>query len=225
MLQQLLGYSAEQAGLALSPGGLVIMCMMPVVGILVSKLDTRLLISFGCVMSAIALFWMAGWNLELDYGHAVRARMLQSFGLAFLFIPINVAAFAYVPREKSNMGTGIINLARNVGASVGIATVTAMLARRTQFHQARLADHVNNMNAAVRTMTNGTTLRLISHGSNATAAAAQSQGMIYNLVQRQAAMLAFLDNFKFLGVTFLLVIPFLVLMKKPKVPAGGVPVH
>ncbi len=225
LLQQLLGYSAEQAGLALSPGGLVIMCMMPVVGVLVSKLDTRLLISFGCMISAIALFWMAGWNLELDYGHAVRARMLQSFGLAFLFIPINVAAFAYVPKEKSNMGTGIINLARNVGASVGIATVTAMLARRTQFHQARLADHVNNMNAAVRTMTNGTTLRLISQGSNATAAAAQSHGMIYNLVQRQAAMLAFLDDFKFLGVTFLLVIPFLVLMKKPRVRAGGAPVH
>jgi DHA2 family multidrug resistance protein len=100
-----------------------------------------------------------------------------------------------------------------------------MLARRAQFHQARLADHVNNMNAAVRTMTNGTTLRLISQGSNATAAAAQSHGIIYNLVQRQSAMLAFLDNFKFLGVTFLLVIPFLVLMKKPKVPAGGVPVH
>jgi MFS transporter, DHA2 family, multidrug resistance protein len=225
MLQQLLGYTAEKAGLALSPGGLVIMCMMPVVGILVSKLDARLLISFGCVVSAIALFWMAGWNLELDYGHAVRARMLQGLGLAFLFIPINVAAFAYVPKEKSNMGTGIINLARNVGASVGIATVTAMLARRSQFHQARLADHVNSMNAAVRTMTNGTTLRLISQGSSATAAAAQSHGMIYNLVQRQAAMLAFLDNFKFLGVTFLLVIPFLVLMKKPRVPAGGVPVH
>ncbi len=76
---------------------------------------------------------MAGWDLGLDYGHAVRARMLQSFGLAFLFIPINVAAFAYVPRDKTNMGTGIINLARNIGASVGIATVTTMLQRRGNF--------------------------------------------------------------------------------------------
>ena len=78
---------------------------------------------------------MAGWDLGLDYGHAVRARMLQSFGLAFLFIPINVAAFAYVPREKTNMGTGIINLARNVGASVGIATVMTMLQRLSLVHQ------------------------------------------------------------------------------------------
>jgi DHA2 family multidrug resistance protein len=225
LLQQLLGYTAELAGLALSPGGAVIMCMMPVVGVLVSKLDTRVLISFGCVVSALALFVMAGWDLGLDFGHAVRARMLQTFGLAFLFIPINVAAFAYVPKEKTNMGTGIINLARNVGASVGIATVTAMLARRTQFHQTRLIDHVSNMSSAVRTMTNSTTLRLISRGSNATVAATQSHGMIYNMVQRQAAMLAFLDNFKFLGIAFLAVIPALLLMRKPRVPAGGVPVH
>lgn len=201
------------------------MCMMPVVGVLVSKLDTRILISFGCVVSALALFVMASWNLGLDFGHAVRARMLQTFGLAFLFIPINVAAFTYVPKEKTNMGTGIINLARNIGASVGIATVTAMLERRTQFHQTRLIDHVNNMNSAVRTMTNSTTLRLISRGSSAAAAAAQSHGMIYNMVERQAAMLAFLDNFKFLGIAFLTVIPALLLMRKPRVPAGGVPAH
>jgi DHA2 family multidrug resistance protein len=225
LLQQLMGYTAELAGLALSPGGAVIMCMMPVVGVLVSKVDTRILIAFGCVVSASALFVMAGWNLGLDYGHAVRARMLQSFGLAFLFIPINVSAFAYVPKEKTNMGTGIINLARNVGASVGIATVTTLLARRTQFHQARLVDHVNNLNPALRTMTNGTTLRLISHGSSATTAAVQSHGMVYNMVQRQAAMLAFLDNFKLLGVVLLGVIPFLVLMRKPRVRAGGAPVH
>src|SRR6195256_4103951 len=130
LLQQLLGYTAQLAGMALSPGGAVIMCMMPVVGILVSKVDTRILITFGCIVSASALFVMAGWDLGLDYGHAVRTRMLQSFGLAFLFIPINVAAFAYVPRDKTNMGTGIINLARNIGASVGIATVTTMLDRR-----------------------------------------------------------------------------------------------
>src|SRR5712675_2131152 len=181
LLQELLGYTAQLAGMALSPGGAVIMCMMPVVGVLVSRVDTRILTTFGCIVSASALFVMAGWNLGLDYRHAVTARMLQSFGLAFLFIPINVAAFAYVPREKMNMGTGIINLARNVGASVGIATVTTMLQRRTQFHQARLVDHVNNLNPAVRTMTNGTTLRLISQGSNATEAAAQSHGMIYNM--------------------------------------------
>jgi DHA2 family multidrug resistance protein len=225
LLQQLLGYTAQLAGMALSPGGAVIMCMMPVVGILVSKVDTRILIAFGCIVSASALFVMAGWDLGLDYGHAVRARMLQSFGLAFLFIPINVSAFAYVPKEKTNMGTGIINLARNIGASVGIATVTTMLDRRAQFHQARLMEHVNDYSAAYRNMLNGTQARLISAGSTAAHASAQAHGMIYGTIQRQAAMLAFIDNFKMLGFVFFAVIPILVLMKKPRGRAGSVPVH
>src|SRR5437016_2344821 len=223
-LQQLLGYTAQLAGMALSPGGAVIMCMMPVVGILVSKVDTRVLITFGCIVSASALFVMAGWDLGLDYGHAVRARMLQSFGLAFLFIPINVAAFAYVPKEKTNMGTGIINLARNIGASVGIATVTTMLDRRAQFHQSRLMEHVNDFSAAYHNMLNGTQVKLIAAGSTAAHASAQAHGMIYGTIQRQAVMLAFIDNFKMLGVVFFAVIPILVMMRKPRVPAGG-PVH
>jgi MFS transporter, DHA2 family, multidrug resistance protein len=225
LLQELLGYTAQLAGMALSPGGAVIMCMMPIVGILVSKVDTRILIIFGCIVSSSALFVMSGWDLGLDYGHAVLARMLQSFGLAFLFIPINVAAFAYVPKEKTNMGTGIINLARNIGASVGIATVTTMLDRRAQFHQARLTEHVNNFSAAYRNMLSGTQARLISAGSTAAHASAQAHSMIYGTIQRQAVMLAFLDNFKMLGVVFLAVIPVLTLMKKPKVRAGSVPVH
>jgi DHA2 family multidrug resistance protein len=225
LLQQLLGYTAQLAGMALSPGGAVIMCMMPVVGILVSRVDTRLLIAFGCIVSSSALFVMAGWDLGLDYGHAVRARMLQSFGLAFLFIPINVSAFAYVPKEKTNMGTGIINLARNIGASVGIATVTTMLDRRAQFHQARLMEHVNDFSAAYHNMLNGIQVKLVAAGSTAAHASAQAHGMIYGTIQRQAVMLAFLDNFKMLGLVFFAVIPILVLMKKPKARAGSVPVH
>ena len=201
------------------------MFMMPVVGVLVSKLDTRILVSFGCVVAAIALFVMAGWDLGLDYRHAVEARMLQSFGLAFLFIPINVAAFAYVPKEKTNMGTGIINLARNIGASVGIATVTTMLDRRSQFHMARLTEKANELSAAYHNTLNGIQTRLIEAGSTTANASAQAHGFIYGTIERQAAMLAFLDDFKMLGVVFLAVVPVLLLLRKPRVPTGGVPVH
>src|SRR6266702_4550474 len=182
MLQQLLGYTAQLAGMALSPGGAVIMCMMPVVGMLVSRVDTRILITFGCVVSSLALFVMAGWDLGLDFRHAVEARMLQGFGLAFLFIPINVTAFAFVPKEKTNMGTGIINLARNVGASVGIAFVTTMLDRRAQFHIARLTERANELSAAYHNMLNGIQLRLVSAGSTAANARAQAHGMIYGTI-------------------------------------------
>ena len=94
-----------------------------------------------------------------------------------------------------------------------------------EFHQAQLMEHVNKMNPAFGNMTNGTAMKLIAHGSSLTKAAAQAQGMVYGLVQKQAAMMAFLDNFKFLGIVFFAVIPILLLMKKPRVLAGGVPVH
>jgi DHA2 family multidrug resistance protein len=224
MLQELLGYPAEMAGLALSPGGALIMLTMPVVGFLVSKVDTRYLITFGCTISASSLLVMAGWNLQLDFRHAVLGRMMQAFGLAFLFIPINVSAFSYVPRELTNMGTGIINLARNIGASVGLATVTTLLERRTQAHQARLMDHVNSMNPALNNMVNGTAGTLMTHGASSSQASAQAHGMILNLIQRQATMMAFLDNFKLLGIIFFAVIPIMVMMKKPRM-GGNVPVH
>ena len=225
MLQELLGYPAEMAGLALSPGGALIMLTMPLVGFLVSRVDTRLLITFGCTISASALFVMAGWNLQLDFRHAVLGRMMQAFGLAFLFIPINVSAFAYVPRELTNMGTGIINLARNIGASVGLATVTTLLERRTQVHQARLVEHANSMNAAYNNMVTGTAGSLMTHGASAAQATAQAQGMVMGVIQRQAAMMAFLDNFKLLGIIFFAVIPIMVLLKRPKMHGGPVAVH
>jgi MFS transporter, DHA2 family, multidrug resistance protein len=225
MLQELLGYSAERAGLALSPGGALIMVMMPIVGFLVAKVDTRYLITFGCTISASALFVMAGWNLQLDFRHAVLGRMMQTFGLAFLFIPINVSAFAYVPRELTNMGTGIINLSRNIGASVGLAAVTTLLERRTQAHQSRLMEHVNAMNPAYGNMVNGTAGLLMTHGATLSQATAQARGMVMNMVQRQATMMAFLDNFKLLGIIFFAVIPVMVMLKKPQSRGGNIPVH
>ena len=225
MLQELLGYPAELAGLALSPGGAVIMMMMPIVGILVSKVSPRWLIAFGCTISALALFVMAGWNLQLDYRHAVLGRMLQSFGLAFLFIPINVSAFAYVPREQTNMGTGIINLARNIGASVGIASVTTLLERRTQVHMAQLGEHVNPYSYAYRNIVNQLTASFTASGASAASAAHRAEGMIYGMIQRQATMLSFLDDFKLLGIVFFAIIPLFFLLKRPKMGGGSVPVH
>jgi len=198
--------------------------MMPVVGFLVSRVSTKYLITFGCLVSSLALFVMAGWNLQIDYKHAVLARMLQSFGLAFLFIPINVSAFAFVPKEKTNMGTGIINLARNIGASVGIATVTTLLQRRTQFHQSQLMEHANTLSTAFQNKLHAITVSFTSGGSSGPGAALQAYGMIYSTVQRQAAMLAFIDNFYMLGMVFLTVIPVLMFLKRPPKGASA-PVH
>ena len=142
------------------------------------------------------------------------------YGLAF-----SLAAFAFVPREKTNMGTGIINLARNVGASVGIAFVTTMLERRTQFHTARLTERANELSAAYHNMLNGIELRLVSAGSTMAHAGSQAHAMVYGNIGRQAAMLAFLDDFKMLGIVFFAVIPVLMLLRRPTMRGGNVPVH
>jgi DHA2 family multidrug resistance protein len=225
MVQQLLGYSAELAGLALSPGGLVIMCMMPIVGLLVSKFEARWLVMIGCIVCSGSLFVMSGWNLDVSFGMVVRGRMLQSLGMAFLFIPINVAAFSFIARDRTNMGTGIINLARNIGASVGVATVTTMLERRAQIHNVQLNSHIVAGSPAYESMIAGSQAHFLAVGADPVQAVQQAHGLLYWMVQRQAAMMAFVDNFWLLGVIFLLMIPLLFLMKKTLPPKGPLAVH
>jgi len=134
-LQTLLGYTATLSGLVLSPGGIVVAFLMPMIGVMLGKVQPRWLITFGLVLSAVGLLRMTGFDLEVDYRTALIARVVQMMGIAFLFVPINTAAFAFVPKEKVNNCTGLINLARNIGGSAGIATATTILARRQQFHQ------------------------------------------------------------------------------------------
>ncbi len=213
-LQTLLGYPAMLSGLVLSPGGIVIALSMPVVGLLLAKVEARWLVIFGLCVSSLGLFHMAHFDLDVDYRTAMLARVLQSAGLAFLFVPINTMAFATVPKEKMGSATGLINLARNVGGSSGIAIVTTMLARRAQFHQARLGEHLTLYDPSFTQALSGTSHMLATRGASATQAMAQAQGMMYGMLQRQAMMKSFVDCFWMLGVIFLAVIPLMFFVKK-----------
>jgi DHA2 family multidrug resistance protein len=221
-LQTLLGYTAMQSGLALSPGGLMIMFMMPIVGILLSRIQARWLIILGLAVSALGLFQMSQFDTQINFGHAVSARVLQSLGLAFLFVPINTVAFAFIARQKTGYATGLINLARNMGGSSGIAICTTLIARREQFHQQRLIGNLSPFNPAFQSALAGTKQLLMTNGANSAQAAAQAQGMLYNSMQQQAAMLSFNEVFWVLGVLFLAVIPLLFLMKKTGPVKGAV---
>jgi DHA2 family multidrug resistance protein len=142
------------------------------------------------------------------------ARIFQSAGMAFLFVPINVMAFYFIPKEKINSATGLMNLARNIGGSVGIANATTLLARRAQFHQTVLVSHLTPFDSTYRAAESGASQLLMQHGANATQALSQAQGLLYGELQRQAMMLAFLDAFWLLGLTFMALIPLMFLMKK-----------
>jgi DHA2 family multidrug resistance protein len=219
-LQTLLGYTALLSGLVLSPGGILVIILLPVVGKLLTRFESRWLVVFGLSTLALSLFHMATFNLEVDFRTAMIARVYQSAGMAFLFVPINVMAFYFIPKEKINNATGIINLARNIGGSVGIAGVVTMLARRAQFHQAVLVGHMTPLDFPYQAMLGGAKQMLLAQGSDPVLAARQAQGLAYGLLMRHATMLAFLDDFWLMAVATLGMIPFMFLMKKVRPHKG-----
>jgi MFS transporter, DHA2 family, multidrug resistance protein len=223
-LQTMMGYTAQEAGLALMPGGFAIIAVMPLVGFLLGKYDARRLLLFGFGMLATALFYMARFNLFIDFRHAAGARTIQAIGLAFLFVPINTAAYAFLPKEKNNQASGLINLARNIGGSVGISVVTTMLSRRAQVHQANLSDHINSGNGRLQTMLHSATHMLTAHGSSTYEASRQAYGLVAGMVGQQATMLAYIDDFRLVGVAVVAMIPLIFFMKKVK-PGGPIAVH
>jgi MFS transporter, DHA2 family, multidrug resistance protein len=223
-LQTMMGYTAQEAGLALMPGGFAIIMVMPLVGFLLGRYDARRLLLVGFTLLAVALFYMTHFNLFIDFRHAAGARTVQALGLAFLFVPINTAAYAFLPKEKNNQASGLINLARNIGGSVGISVVTTMLDRRTQFHLANLSNHVNSGNGKLQAMLNSAMHMLIARGSSASQATHQAYALVSGMLAQQATMLAYIDDFWLVGVAVVCMIPFIFLMKKVK-PGGPIAVH
>ena len=214
LLQTLLGYTSLLSGMVLSPGGLVICVLMPAVGMLLRRYQARWLVVFGVLISVVGLVIMSKFNLYIDYRSAATSRMVQSAGLAFLFVPISATAFTLIPREKMNYATGLYNLARNIGGSSGIATVTTLLARRTQYHSQVLVAHLTPYNPIYRDALGRSTLLLQAHGSSAPDAAGQAQALLYGSMMRQSNMLAFSDAFWVMAILFLAIVPLMLLMKK-----------
>jgi len=202
-----------------------VVILLPVVGKLLTHIESRWLVVFGLAILSLSLFHMASFNLEVDFRTAMTARIYQSAGMAFLFVPINVMAFYFIPKEKINNATGIINLARNIGGSVGIAGVVTMLARRTQYHQAVLVSHMTPLDPAYRAMLGGAGQMLAAGGSDPVLAAHQAQGLAYGVLMRHSTMLAFLDDFWLMAVVILAVIPFMFLMKKVQPHRGPDSAH
>ena len=196
--QTVLGYTAQKAGEILSPGGFAILLFMPLVGFLVSRIDARWLIALGMLISGASIIHMANIYLDIDYHTLMMWRVYQAIGMAFLFVPINTISYNDMPREASNQISGLMNLMRNVGGSVGISAVTTLLARRQQLHQNYLAQHTFQYNprlqAALSRMTTHFQDRVDQHH-----AIELAYGQLYQSVQRQASVLAYVDVFWILG--------------------------
>jgi DHA2 family multidrug resistance protein len=225
LLQSLMGYTAMLSGMVLSPAGLAMIVLLPLVGMLMRHFQARWLVVIGVLISSAGLLMMSRFTLGIDYGTAVVARIVQSSGLPFLFVPISTMAFASIPKERTNYAAGLYNLARNIGGSTGIATVTTILARRGQFHQQRLMEHLTPYDSAYRDRLSGTVQRLHAQGASLADANVRAHGMIYGSVLRQSSMMAFADAFAVMAALFLIVAPLMLLMKKMRPVQGPIVVE
>ncbi|HEY1697288.1 MAG TPA: DHA2 family efflux MFS transporter permease subunit [Polyangiaceae bacterium] len=223
-LQVLMGYTAEQSGMALSPGGLVVIALLPLVGVLVSKADARYLVAFGFAVMSASLFFMARkMDLQMDFATAVELRCMQSVGMAFLFVPIQTISYSGIPPQKNNQVSGIMNLSRNMGGDIGIAFVTTLIVRRAQAHQATLSTHTTGYDPQFQAALGGMAARMEHAGSTALVAAQQATAGMYRQLIGQATQLAYLDALWILGVATAVMAPLVFLAKKPqgRAPAGA----
>jgi DHA2 family multidrug resistance protein len=226
MLQTLMGYSATQAGLVLSPAGFFTMLEMPIIGILLSRrVDARWLIMTGLAVAAGAAWWMSTLNLEVSPLQVVWPRVVQTLGAGLLWVPINTAAYLYVPREQTNNASGLFNLIRNEGASIGVATATTMLERHAQAHQNWLVGHVTPLSQAATDALARLSALGWSVSGDPVASQAQALRLLGAEVMRQAQALAYLDLFRTFAVAMLAVVPLVLLMRRSVASGKAVAAH
>jgi DHA2 family multidrug resistance protein len=199
VLQTLYGYTATDAGLVLGPGAFVIVMMAPVVVRLIPKVGAKKLILFASAIVGLAMWRFAALDLGSDYRAYALARALQGVGLGFFFVPVSSLAYSFLPLNKNNKASSITNLFRNLGASFGVAFVTTLLERRTQFHHSVLVQHLTPENPIFTQRLEATTQYLISAGSSAADAAQKAVGLVAATASQQAAFLGALDCFRILG--------------------------
>ncbi|KQY40470.1 MULTISPECIES: DHA2 family efflux MFS transporter permease subunit [Rhizobium/Agrobacterium group] len=207
-LQSLMGYPVVTAGIVMGPRGLGTMVCMFVVGRLIGKVDTRILLFIGLAITAWAMYDMIGWTPDVSQWTIISVGFIQGAGLGFLFVPLTTIAFATLPAEMRGDGTGLYNLSRNIGSSVGIAVVSALLIENTQINHASIAAYVTPFN----------------HAFQAPAAAgldpmtAVGRASLDSIITLQATIIAYMDDFKLLMIMSLAVMPLVLLLRKPKAP-------
>ncbi|HEY0786724.1 MAG TPA: DHA2 family efflux MFS transporter permease subunit [Acidobacteriaceae bacterium] len=221
-MQTLLGYTAERAGMALSPAGFAMMVMMPLAGRMVGRVrDARVLVAVGYAATAAGLYNLTRMDLDVAFGQMVLFRVLQVLGLAFIFIPISTLNYVGVPREKSNQISSFSNFARNMGGSAGTAMLTTFLQRTAQTHQSTLGANAVAGGLAYTGYVNSTRASLMRLGESGSQASSTAAGRAYQVLLRQASMLSYQNAFWLLSVITLCLVPLPFVMRRPP-PRGGV---
>jgi Sugar phosphate permease len=221
-LQTVLGYPALQAGITMAPRGIGSFLAMPLVGILMSKLDPRKMLAAGLVIAGVTLYMLADINLNAGYWDIFWPQLLQGSAMGLLFIPLSTMSMASIPREKMGNATSLFNLMRNLGGGLGIAFVATSVSRSVTVHSAILSDRVNPYSPESQAAVNGA--RSV-HGAWFGLEHRDQPGLrsLNGMIHQQAAMIAFIDIVRLLAAIFILVIPLVFIMRRPRGAASPPP--
>jgi MFS transporter, DHA2 family, multidrug resistance protein len=220
MLQTLLGYPALQAGIAMAPRGVGSLIGMPMVGLLIGKIDARKMVAIGLIGGALTLIWLGQLNLNAGYWDIFWPQFFQGLSLSALFVPLTTISMDPIPRERMGNATSLFNLMRNLGGSVGIAVTGTMLSRNTQAYVNVYGANVDAYSPAAQRAFDAARGGFMASGSDPVTATQRAYGALFGMVQQQASIVSFVGLFRLLGVIFLLLLPLVLLMKRPR---GGGP--
>jgi DHA2 family multidrug resistance protein len=222
-LQTLLGYPALQSGLAVSPRGIGSIVSMVIVGRLIGKIKSLYLLLFGFSLLAYSTYLFSDINLQISMGSIVWPGIMSGFAMGFVFVPLTTMAMGTLANEQMGNASGVFNLMRNTGGSLGIAAVTTMLARGAQIHQAAMVSHLTPYDPAFQQRVNAVTGAVSSQA--ASPPSQQAYGAIYGSLVRQASLMAYIDNFRLLAFLCVICIPLVFLFKRVKRSKAPVAMH
>jgi MFS transporter, DHA2 family, multidrug resistance protein len=211
-LQNLMNYPIVTAGLVLGPRGVGTMAAMMIVGRLVGRVDTRLLLALGLALTAWCFYAMTGWTPDVSQMTIIVVGVVQGIGLGFLFVPLSAVSLGTLSADRQAEGAGLYNLSRNIGSSIGISVVNSLLTTNTQVNHADIAQHVTAVNRAFEDPT-------VAQFWNPVTAAGRAA--LDAVVTQQAQIIAYIDDYKLLMIATLVVVPLLVVFKKPSGGGGG----
>lgn len=225
MLQTLFGYSSLEAGKAMAPRGIGSLIMMPMVGMLTSKIDPRKLLVTGLIVGGVTMIWLGQINLNAGPWDIMVPQFLQGAGLALLFVPLTTVSMATIQPQRMGNATSLFNLMRNIGGGIGIAMTGTYLQRHRQVVAAGLGENISAYDPTTQSTLNQITQGMIAAGADATTATQRAYVILHGMLLRQASMVSFVMVFRLLGVLFLVMIPLVLLMQRPSKGAKPAAAH
>jgi MFS transporter, DHA2 family, multidrug resistance protein len=225
MLQTLLGYSSLEAGKAMAPRGMGSMIMMPIVGMLTSKVDPRKLLVVGLMIGGVTMWWLGQVNLNAGNWDIMIPQFLQGMGMALLFVPLTTVSMAQIAPQKMGNATSLFNLMRNIGGGVGIAVTGTYLSRNRQVVGSMLGENVSVYDPQTQSTLNQIIQSLVAAGNDITTATERAYAILHGMVLRQASMVSFVTLFRAMAILFLIMIPLVMLMRRPAKGAAAAPAH